>query len=358
MSDFFYEQNSLTREERITAKLLKIQNSLTGRTWDIGKYTIELVDITFSGYAVTLFVRVWLSGNQIGFGADGTVDVEKLIIKNPPVFVPDETGDIEVVGQENPDQPGIGGTVARFREAPLLALRNAVMETLSRKTQFVLNSQAIVPGKVGQTTLTVYPEVGDGYVGMNTTTWSGARDTTSGNDLGYTGTQDIIAKAGRISASDFRVYRGFLAFDTDDIGAGGTIDSATITLRLWQRSCCGYNTRYLNFTSGSQSSTSTLENADYDNIGTSKWATSLLIDGNETGTPSKVWTLNSTGLSGINKTGFTKCVLRADLDIDNTAPTNDANVNFYSVESTSYDPVLVVEYTAGSTFIPRTAYFM
>ena len=58
------------------------------------KYTIEIVDIKPIENGLELFARVSQGGKQIGFGKDGTVDVERFRLINPPTIVPDLNGDI------------------------------------------------------------------------------------------------------------------------------------------------------------------------------------------------------------------------------------------------------------------------
>ena len=43
---------------------------------------------------VVVFARAWDDNGQIGFGRDGSVDIERFIFIDPPVLVPDEAGDI------------------------------------------------------------------------------------------------------------------------------------------------------------------------------------------------------------------------------------------------------------------------
>ena len=46
---------------------------------------------------IQIFAQAWnLDGTQVGFGKDGTVDIERFQIINPPILVPDENGDVYV----------------------------------------------------------------------------------------------------------------------------------------------------------------------------------------------------------------------------------------------------------------------
>ena len=43
---------------------------------------------------VEVFARAWREGQQLGFGTDGSVEIERFRIFNPPVLVPDPNGEI------------------------------------------------------------------------------------------------------------------------------------------------------------------------------------------------------------------------------------------------------------------------
>ena len=55
-----------------------------------GAYDIEVVSMEAIDGGVAVFARAWdKSGQQIGFGKQGTVDIERFLIYNPPILVPD-----------------------------------------------------------------------------------------------------------------------------------------------------------------------------------------------------------------------------------------------------------------------------
>jgi hypothetical protein len=58
-------------------------------------YAIEIVSTEPIKDGVQVLARAWdKNGRQIGFGRDGTVDIERFIIMNPPILVDDPNGDI------------------------------------------------------------------------------------------------------------------------------------------------------------------------------------------------------------------------------------------------------------------------
>ena len=61
---------------------------------------IEIVKTNLIEGGIEVFARAWRDGNQIGFGADGSVDVERFKVFNPPILVLDEQGPLIVTGKQ------------------------------------------------------------------------------------------------------------------------------------------------------------------------------------------------------------------------------------------------------------------
>jgi YD repeat-containing protein len=60
-----------------------------------GNYDIQIVSMSPITQCVAVFARAWdRSGQQIGFGPGGVVDIERFLIYNPPILVPDASGTI------------------------------------------------------------------------------------------------------------------------------------------------------------------------------------------------------------------------------------------------------------------------
>ena len=118
-------------------------------------YDIEIIETKAIPNGIEVLARAWDKNGQLGFGKDGTVDIERFIIINPPVLIPDPTGDIV---RTYFDKNGLSVT-RTFREST----KDALLETLDhiilvKKEKF--DSSKIVQGKVGNTTTTVYPAAG------------------------------------------------------------------------------------------------------------------------------------------------------------------------------------------------------
>src|SRR3990167_7351815 len=58
-------------------------------------FDIEVVETKAIEGGVEVFARAWTpDGKQVGFGKDGSVDLERFVFINPPILVVDPLGDI------------------------------------------------------------------------------------------------------------------------------------------------------------------------------------------------------------------------------------------------------------------------
>jgi len=307
---------------------------------------IEIVDINPIDKGVEVFARAWnKDGTQIGFGRDGSVDIERFIIINPPVMVRDDVNGDYVREIRDIRTGGITG-VHKFREDT----KEAVLQVLEHNLSVMKNihdSAKIRQEKRGNTTTTVYPAAGantpvDGYVHNSGAVYSTVRDAATGADANVDGVNYAVQhyKTG----STYHIVRASILFDTSSIPDTDTKDSAT------------YNFYVVNFGSpdaqsnslvqSSIAATNNITTADYDAFGTTKGATDIL-DSDMTIGAYNVFTLNATGLGWIDVTGITYLGHRAAEDIAGTAP---AGVNFIDISAadtagTTQDPKLVVEHT-------------
>lgn len=193
-------------------------------------------------------------------------------------------------------------------------------------------------------TVNIYSTVGDGVVENNTTSWSTARGNSSGTGVGYTGTSASV-KSGKISPSDWRISRMFLAFDTSSL-SGATITGCVLHLRTKTQNPYGYSSRNIGVVGATQTSVSELAVEDFSKAGTTRFASDVSIDGDDADA-NKSWTFNSTGLAAIDINGYTKLCIKTSLDIDDSEPSDDGNLSFYTSES-DYDPYLEITYTGSS----------
>lgn len=159
--------------------------------------------------------------------------------------------------------------------------------------------------------------------------------------------------------------RALYTFDTSSIPDGATITSATLTLRR-----SGGNNLLGNFdvclVGATPASATAHVAADYATVGDTEFASRVTYNDWAYNTD-HTFTLNSSGIAHINKTGYTTFALRTGWDVDGTftgtwAADKWSEVHTYYSENGDYQPELYIEYAttnyveiAGS--IPATSSF-
>ena len=326
-----------------------------------GKYGVEaeileIKKINSKGQdGVEILARGWKNGKPLGFGKDGSVEIERFRIFNPPICVVDPLGEINRDYTER-----ITGKFVkrRLREDPIEAIRQDIAHTISVTG---IASAQIIKGKVGNTTSTFYPAAGanspvDGYIERATAISyadcrSGTGTTASATDTNLYFTQN------ELDTITYIINRCPVLFDTSAIADTDTIDSATLS---FYRPTAGIENDSGGISASIVSSAPAANNAivtgDYEiaNWGTTKFATDK-TQGNFTLDAYSDFTLNSDGLNNISKTGVSKFGQRPAQDIANTTPTvrSYMAVSSADVAGTGEDPKLVVVHSAAVTFIPR-----
>ena len=313
---------------------------------------IEIIESNIVEGGVEIFARAWQDGVQIGFGKDGTVDIERFRIINPPVLVADPNGDIV----EQSVSFITGETITQtFREDPEEATLQVLEHNIGILKNKVVGSKVIETGKRGNTTTTVYPSL-DGSVGSRNasyaTTRAGAdlfRDKTSAYIAAYVG-------VGQYRDSRYQIDRGWVIFDTSSISASDTLDSAVVSFTAQDvQNSRNSGTDYVTIVESTLNSTSDITTSDWGNIGGVAGANTIdyssITANNSTYYD---FTLNATGEAWVVFGGNTELGIRGGDDIANTnasLTTNQGNrVIFNSVRDsgTAIDPKLVIEHTAGA----------
>lgn len=138
----------------------------------------------------------------------------------------------------------------------------------------------------------------------------------------------------------YYLSRVFLPFDTSALTAGATITAAVLSLYLSDPHGASETWTVVQST---QASNTSLADDDYDAVGTTSGGTLAASSIGASGYYD--FTLNATGLSWINKTGYTALAIRGAKDIANTAPSDreDASIDF-----TTNKPILTIDYIVGS----------
>jgi len=303
---------------------------------------IEVLDIQKIDGGVQTFVRGWSDGKPLGFGKDGTVEIERFRVHNPPILVPDPLGDVV---RTYTDQDGNTQEV-RFREDPELALKQVLTQAVANTGK---ENADIEIGKVGNTTDVFAPSM-DGFVSRQTsadTTWTLARDTADGTNANTTEGGSYLFAELRSGPARYEVARAFLIFDTSAIPDTNVIDSATTTMYS-----CGdtFGSPQFGLVQVSPASDSSLAVGDYDamTINSATEGASRRTVSN-TANAANNWGMNASGLSWVSTTGNTRLGLRHANDLDNTTPSARSYWCAWFVDNagTSVDPVLTVTHSEG-----------
>ena len=328
------------------------------------KYDIEIVDMKEIDGGVEVFARAWDKDGQIGFGKDGTIDIERFIIHNPPILVPDENGDIirEWIDIDTGEKK-----IRKLREDLKEAILQSLEHTISVKKQ-VFDDSKIVSGKIGNTTSTFYPAAGanspvDGFVERSVTNESFSTIRTSagtGASPTYLDLQPSKLISGSSSNTFNNLARGIVLFNTSSIAVGDTVSSATLSLYVTAKSnTAGESSANagLRLTTSTPANDNNLVNADYANLGTTAIASDIPYD---SVTTSAYNNFSLTDLTKISQTANSKFGLRSKVDADNGTPAWSSGNRFSikassaDVSGTIQDPKLVVEHSVGgnSNFLP------
>lgn len=315
-------------------------------------------------HGVEIMARAWKNGNPIGFGKDGTVEIERFRIFNPPILVDDPLGTIVRSSTD-----GITGqvTTRRLREDPIKAIQRTLAHTI---TVVGKDGKDIVIGKVGNTTSTFFPDPNpetttfDGW-SANTTasTFADLRAGTGDTSNDLDSDSAIVTLNSSATSNQYNVFtRSFFLFDTSTIPDADTVDSATISFVVSATSFLNAFLQSVGVVAATTASNTAVANADFEGTvnNTTRWATDkAFADITADDATYTDWALNATGVSAISKTGVTKFGMKLSGDIDNTAPTwvasDSSNVRAKMAElaGTDDDPKLTVVHTGAGGFLPR-----
>lgn len=347
------EDNLIQEEVRLGAgekpnkqKIAEVVNPIAKTARN--NYYIEVIEINEIEKGVEVFARVWDKTNkQIGFGSGGTVDIEKFIIINPPVNVPDPDGDIikqvEIEGGQIVDK--------KYREDPEEALLQILETTIDVKTEKHDDSK-IKPNKKGKTTLTLYPATGanaptDGYLqNVGDASWAAQREDASGS------ASDVVGASVTMTCDTNGVRetsRAVFGFDTSVIG-GSEIISATFSTTNSRAEEVGDDDQYayINVYQALVNTSSTLATADYSylrfNFGT-PFSTGIDWEAlNPTDGDYNDWVLNASGLAWIKPSEYTFLGVAWGHDAENQECTGTKNeTGFNTADNGTLEPKLVVE---------------
>jgi RHS repeat-associated protein len=360
--------------ERADIKSAEIVKQVSAGEYEDATYGVhvEIQELGKLDGGVQILARAWKGEEQLGFGPDGSVEIERFRIFNPPILVDDPEGNIV---REWTD-PETGELMQRpLRED----LTEAVIKSLAHTVSIVgKTGTAITPGKVGNTTSTFYPQGGSG--GGNTTFDGNYNWGTSSNGVSFSSARDQSGSSGVWSgggtdtaanvvflryegsgSNTMRFNRSIWTFDIDAV-SGDTIDSATFSLYgiSADNTVSGQSIGIMGATPAADNTfaTTDYEKSHYSStefasrIAGTSWNTSAFND----------FALNASGLTHLEdeiegNSGIARLGARFSGDIDNSAPSYPGGAGekdfllgayFADQTGTSNDPKLVVEHTSGN----------
>jgi len=351
-------------KDKTSVEKIKIKSEELAKV-SIGKFKKNDLDIEIIGDikeidgGIELFAKAWKDGKQLGFGKDGSVEIERFRFFNPPVLVGDVNGDIV---REFTDVATKEIKQRKLKYDPEEAIKQILEQTINVVGK---DGSNIIIGKVGNTTSTFYSAAGanspvDGYAqhrtggagtGVSWSTLVGAAGTTAI----VTGTQtyafSILADT---TSGQWRIIRrGIQLFNTAAIDTD-EISSATFSLKGIAKSDTLSTTPNVNIYSSNPASDSNLVGGDYDSLGSTEFSSSVAYaDLTNDSTTYVDFILNASGIAAIDKTGISKLGTRnANRDVANSSPTWSSGAQsywlaYYADEAgTTSDPKLVVEHSA------------
>lgn len=307
---------------------------------------------------IEFFAKAWKNGKPLGFGKDGSVEIERFRIFNPPVLIESLDGDVI---QELTEDITKRRIIRKLKENPI----EAIKQTLAHIIKLVgKENSKIIKGKIGNTTSTFYPDADpestsvDGSVrhALDNQTWATIQGG-AGNTVVDTGTGEALGLIYSGSTSGWQqISRAIFLFDTSAIADNDIIDSATLSFYGNGKSDGLTISPTLNVYSSAPASNTALAAGDYDSLGTTAFSTNI-TNANFSTTAYNDFVLNASGLAAISKTSVSKFGTReSTYDALNVEPTRNGNsllshfnANCADQTGTANDPKLVVVHTAPIT---------
>ena len=197
----------------------------------------------------------------------------------------------------------------------------------------------------------------DGFIFAKDATYNTAHDAASGTAATPYWNNPI---ASYFYNTNYSIFRTFLFFDTSLIPSGAANTSAA--LHVYQQAFfddAGIDTggNDVALVEATPASDSALVDGDFDECGAVDNPTegAPRVTFNNTGTTGwRTFTLSATGRGWINRTGITVLGLRADIDADDTAPTDGVKEVALDISSMEYtnEAYLIVNYNLGKQPMP------
>jgi len=342
-----FEAERLSYDKQVDLSSCLISDQLTSGTYTRGVYTFEVTDTKIIPNGVEVFVRTFKNGSPVGFGADGSVDIERFQFIYPNVLIGDENGSLLITSFEDGKM-----SVSKASVNPQEFILKRLEYVLSIKKEVSFDESLIIPNKVGNTTTIVDYNYGTGAGGSYQVTsdalatYALAHDATTGNvyQLSTNAVHNVLHNS--LIGGSYYVRKADLQFDTSAIPDTDDISAATLTV-------------YPTFTGGSNNDSDTLvllddtsntniqdaiASEDFNDFTTTSFGSLVLSSLSNIGANVAI-TITDTSL--ISKTGNTRVGLRFQKDISNTAPSG-SNVLRLGLGTSGDNPFLTIEHAAPS----------
>lgn len=144
------------------------------------------------------------------------------------------------------------------------------------------------------------------------------------------------------------MYRTFLNFDTSSLGAGATVDTATLSIFVISRSSALGNPNW--DITGSNAADNAITNSTYNDIVLTSYGSISLSNGQYND-----WALNAAGRSNVDPAGVSKFAFTSEWDANSnftgtwsSNSTTSVNMRFADTAGTASDPKIAGTFTAGA----------
>ena len=344
-------------------KAIKQRVSFSGITVDI-----EILEVKVIEGGIEVLARAWgIDGDVIGFGKDGSVEIERFKIYNPPILVEDAINGSIIRDNINPITKEV--MQRKLREDPIWA----ILETIAHNVKIVGKvNAAIVKNTIGNTTSTFYPAAGavepvDGTPYRNVAvpeTWAALRDGVGTNVLVSDDSLYIQMLQDSLLLYT-QLTRNIVCIDATAIADTDTIDSVTASVWGVSKQDTGAHAPTSDWYTSTPASTSNLVIADYIQTGTVSQTGSPMTYAAFTVGAYNDYTFNATGRGNLSKTAISKFAWKNEnYDVANVAPSGSSAFTYtlrgYSADGagTANDVKFVVTHTAvASGFIPKITWW-
>lgn len=346
-----------SQDERADIKSEAIVSQLPLETYEDATYgvRVEIQSVEKIDGGVQIFARAWKGKKQLGFGGDGSVEIERFRFLNPPVLIDDPDGGIirEWTDRES------GELMRRsLREDPAEAIRRSLAHTIHVAAK---DGSDMVVGKRGNTTDTFYPVAGSNspmdafYQESSSGTFADARSSSASD---YTATNDTTLSVflrytgGAVN----RFTRMATLFNISSITDTDNVDSATWSGYGVSKANTLGNPEIALLSFSAPSGDGTAGSSDYgiSNWGSTEYATRINYSSWSTSAYNDM-ALNGNGIAFIEaaQTGdnIVRLGQRHGWDMDNSDPgcssctgEQDSYLTYYASDQTgtSNDPKLVI----------------